>query len=309
MLEIARTLGFSESDCATLVEMVRHHLLIPEVATRRDLEEPATIDFVAERVINSELLELLHNLTIADSKATSEHTWSDWKASLVLELVKRVEARFVGKEITSNQGLEKTFPFKPTAETNIEVINSGAQSDIYISTSDRIGLVASVAGALRVLRLDIKSAQFETDGAIAMQHWQVIPLFGEAPEIKKVSLELLLALNNPMSIQKELLKVKSTRVHRGFTPPKPLVKFVDGASSRADVLEVRAHDESALLYRIAQIVAMEKLTINAARIDTMGSEVVDVLYLTSNTGQRLNEVTKSELIFKVEAELNNSLNQ
>jgi UTP:GlnB (protein PII) uridylyltransferase len=54
---------------------------------------------------------------------------------------------------------------------------------------------------------------------------------------------------------------------------------------------------------------MEKLTINAARIDTMGSEVVDVLYLTSNTGQRLNEVTKSELIFKVEAELNNSLNQ
>jgi [protein-PII] uridylyltransferase len=162
---------------------------------------------------------------------------------------------------------------------------------------------------LRVLRLDIKSAQFETDGAIAMQHWQVIPLFGEAPEIKKVSLELLLALNNPMSIQKELLKVKSTRVHRGFTPPKPLVKFVDGASSRADVLEVRAHDESALLYRIAQIVAMEKLTINAARIDTMGSEVVDVLYLTSNTGQRLNEVTKSELIFKVEAELNNSLNQ
>lgn len=309
MLEIAKTLGFNDSDRYTLAEMVRHHLLIPEVATRRDLEEPATIDYVSERIIDSELLELLHNLTIADSKATSEHTWSDWKASLVLELVKRVEARFVGKEIAANQGLEQSFPFKPTAETNIEVINSGAQSDIYISTSDRIGLVASVAGALRILRLDIKSAQFETNGALALQHWQVIPLFGEAPESKKVSLELLLALNNPMSIQKELLKVNSTRVHRGFTPTKPRVKFVEGASSRADVLEVRAHDESALLYRIAQIVAMEQLTINAARIDTMGSEVVDVLYLTTNTGQRLNEITKSELIFKVEAELNNSLNQ
>jgi UTP:GlnB (protein PII) uridylyltransferase len=48
---------------------------------------------------------------------------------------------------------------------------------------------------------------------------------------------------------------------------------------------------------------MEKLTINAARIDTIGSEVVDVLYLTTSTGGQLEETTKSGLIFKVEAEL------
>jgi [protein-PII] uridylyltransferase len=288
---------------------VRLHLLIPEVATRRDLEDPETIDGVAKEIIDANLLELLHNLTIADSKATSEHTWSDWKASLVADLVRRVEARFVGKELPSTLGLEQIFPFKPSADSEIAVDNTGSQSDIYISTADRIGLVASVAGALRVLRLDIKSAQFETTDGIALQHWQVIPLFGDAPESKKIILELQLALSNPVSIQKELQKVKSPRVHRGFTPPKPRVKFVEGASSRSDVFEVRAHDESALLYRIAQIVAMEQLTINAARIDTIGSEVVDVLYLTTTDGQRLDEGAKKELIFKVEAELNEPVNQ
>ncbi|MCX6402659.1 MAG: [protein-PII] uridylyltransferase [Actinobacteria bacterium] len=303
MKEIAVTLGFNEVDAETLCEMVRLHLLIPEVATRRDLEEPATIDLVANQVVDLNLLELLHNLTIADSKATSEHTWSEWKASLVSQLVARVEARFVGKELPSFQGLETTFPFTPSKETEISVVNAGSQSDIFIATEDRVGLVADVAGALRVLRLDIKSAQFETTEGIALQHWQVIPLFGDAPETKKIILELQIAMNNPEMVFKAMQKVKSPRVQRGFTPPKPRVRFVDGASSRSDVFEVRAHDESALLHRIAQIVAMEKLTINAARIDTIGSEVVDVLYLTTSTGGRLDETTKSGLIFKVEAEL------
>jgi UTP:GlnB (protein PII) uridylyltransferase len=92
-------------------------------------------------------------------------------------------------------------------------------------------------------------------------------------------------------------------VHRGFIPPKPLVRFVEGASTKADVFEVRSHDESALLYRIAHIVAMEKLTINSARIDTIGSEVVDALYLTTTDGEKLDENTKAELTFKVEQEL------
>jgi [protein-PII] uridylyltransferase len=308
MVEIAKNLGFSESDTQMLVQMVQHHLVLPEIATRRDLEDPATIEFVANKIQSSELLELLHYLTIADSKATSEQTWSDWKASLVQNLVKRVEASFVGKELPTTQGLESSFPFSPTTETNIAVDNSGAQSDIYVSTQDRVGLIADVAGALRILRLDIKSAQFETNDGVALQHWQVIPLFGDAPEIKKIILELQIAISSPEQVSKELQKVKSARVHRGFIPPKPLVRFVDGASTKADVFEVRAHDESALLYRIAHIVAMEKLTINAARIDTIGSEVVDALYLTTTEGEKLDEVTKNELLFKVEQELRESAN-
>lgn len=308
MSEIAKNLGFTSADTQILVQMVQHHLVLPEIATRRDLEDLATIEFVANKIQSSELLELLHYLTIADSKATSEQTWSDWKARLVADLVKRVEASFVGKELPPNQGLENSFPFTPTGETKIEIDISGAQSDIYISTQDRVGLIADVAGALRVLRLDIKSAQFETGDGIALQHWQVIPLFGDAPETKKIVLELQIAIANPEQISRELQKVKSARVHRGFIPPKPLVRFVEGASTKADVFEVRAHDESALLYRIAHIVAMEKLTINAARIDTIGSEVVDALYLTTPEGEKLDELAKAELLFKVEQELRESSN-
>ncbi len=86
------------------------------------------------------------------------------------------------------------------------------------------------------------------------------------------------------------------------------MKFVEGLSQRADVFEVRAHDETALLFRISQIVALEKLTINSARIDTIGSEIVDVLYLTTSEGGKLDEITKNELVFKVQAELEADFN-
>ena len=47
---IAPRLGFGRTDAAVLVKMVRHHLLLPDVATRRDLSDHVTIDAVAELV-------------------------------------------------------------------------------------------------------------------------------------------------------------------------------------------------------------------------------------------------------------------
>ena len=64
-----------EHDVDVLVAMVRHHLLLPDVAMRRDLADPATIQLVAEQVGNQEVLDLLHALTIADSKATGPSAW------------------------------------------------------------------------------------------------------------------------------------------------------------------------------------------------------------------------------------------
>ena len=40
---IAPRMGFSAADVAVLVELVRHHLLLPDTATRRDLDDPTTI--------------------------------------------------------------------------------------------------------------------------------------------------------------------------------------------------------------------------------------------------------------------------
>jgi [protein-PII] uridylyltransferase len=59
--------------------MVEQHLLLPDVAMRRDLTDAATIEQVANAVGTVEVLELLHALTEADSLATGPSAWGDWK--------------------------------------------------------------------------------------------------------------------------------------------------------------------------------------------------------------------------------------
>ena len=83
-------MGLSYGDAATVTALVRHHLLLPDTATRRDLDDPLTIAIVAEAVDGSaELLDLLHALTVADAAATGPLVWSDWKAGLINDLVRR----------------------------------------------------------------------------------------------------------------------------------------------------------------------------------------------------------------------------
>ncbi len=71
--------------------LVRLHLLLPDVATRRDLSDPVTIAAVAEAVGDASTLDLLHALARADAAATGPAAWSDWKGRLIAELVSHVD--------------------------------------------------------------------------------------------------------------------------------------------------------------------------------------------------------------------------
>ena len=63
-------MGFPPTDVDVLVDLVRHHLLLPDTATRRDLDDPTTIANVARACGNRLTLHLLAALTEADSRAT-----------------------------------------------------------------------------------------------------------------------------------------------------------------------------------------------------------------------------------------------
>ena len=68
-------MGFAPADVAVLVDLVRHHLLLPSFATGRDLDDPATIAAVADAVGTEDTLDLLAALTVADSIATGPTAW------------------------------------------------------------------------------------------------------------------------------------------------------------------------------------------------------------------------------------------
>jgi len=85
---MARAMGFDADDVAVIVDLCRHHLLLPDTATRRDLEDPATVAGVVEQMRSSalsgaEMLELVAALSEADAKATGPAAWTEWRAALI----------------------------------------------------------------------------------------------------------------------------------------------------------------------------------------------------------------------------------
>jgi [protein-PII] uridylyltransferase len=72
---LAKRFGFPQEDIETLKILVLHHLLLSATATRRDLDDPATIASILAVIPDLETLELLHALSIADGEATGRAAW------------------------------------------------------------------------------------------------------------------------------------------------------------------------------------------------------------------------------------------
>lgn len=276
-------LGFDAEETAVLVDMVRYHLLLPDIATRRDLDDPATVALVAEAVRTHERLELLHALTEADAAATGPAAWSDWKESLIRDLVTRTHRQLAGDPAAAAPTLSPAE--RELAEgTGVQMfIEPGApMSVITVAAPDRVGLLATVAGVLAVHRLDVRAADTETVGDRAVTVWRVVPQYGDIPAQDLLRDDLRRALDGTLDIGERLRRRESSRT--AVTHAPPWARFIEGASQRADVLEVRAHDAPGLLHRIGTTLSQASVAILAARVSTLGSEAVDVFYVVESDG-------------------------
>ncbi|MFV2035130.1 MAG: [protein-PII] uridylyltransferase, partial [Halocynthiibacter sp.] len=87
---IARRLGprfgLSPAETETASWLVKHHLLMSDIAQRRDLSDPKTIKDFADVVQSHERLELLLLLTVADIRAVGPGVWNGWKGELLRSL-------------------------------------------------------------------------------------------------------------------------------------------------------------------------------------------------------------------------------
>ena len=289
--EIAETLGFSPEDCHTLVEMCRHHLLLPEIATRRDLDDPQTIDTVAEAVGTTEMLDLLAALTEADALATGPLAWTTWKKSLVQDLVARVRAQLHG-EVVLTEPLLSADQLAMADGDGVRVLLQERDSgyDITISAPDTLGLLGLVAGILSMHRLEVRSAVTTSVRDRAVEVWSVIPQFGDPPAVDRLREDVRRALAGQLDVAARVARRdEAARLDSAPRNAPARVDIVAGASSRATVLEVRAHDAPGLLHRVGTAIASTGTDISAARVSTLGSEVVDVFYLVDRHGQPLTD--------------------
>ncbi|MDA0352186.1 MAG: HD domain-containing protein [Chloroflexi bacterium] len=91
--------GLEAAATQRLVTVVRQHLLLPSVATRRDIADTRVIGEVAEAVKTPRTLRLLYLVSIADSRATGPDVWSAWKAQLMRSLYVRVMTVLLDGEV------------------------------------------------------------------------------------------------------------------------------------------------------------------------------------------------------------------
>ncbi len=83
---VAPRLGLKKEECETVEWLVRYHLLMSDVAQKRDISDPRTVRDFAKVVKNRKRLDLLTILTVCDIRGVGPETWNNWKAMLLRQL-------------------------------------------------------------------------------------------------------------------------------------------------------------------------------------------------------------------------------
>ncbi|MEU6650235.1 [protein-PII] uridylyltransferase [Streptomyces sp. NPDC046900] len=310
--DVATRIGFDRDDVAVLAALVRHHLLLVDTATRRDLEDPATVRSVAEAVGSQSTLELLHALTEADALATGPAAWSSWRGALVNDLVKRVSAVLAGDDPAAPEAAVPTVeqerlaieafrtggpvlalraqPEPPSEERSGEPEPLGVE--LLIAVPDQPGVLPAVSGVLAMHRLTVRTAELRAldlpdgvhEGSVLLLDWRVAAEYGSLPQSARLRADLVRALDGSLDIGARLAERDAAYPRRrGVLAPPPRVTIAPTASRHATVIEVRAQDAPGLLFRIGRALEKSGVRVRSAHVSTLGANAVDAFYVTTAT--------------------------
>ncbi|QNN52127.1 [protein-PII] uridylyltransferase [Nocardioides mesophilus] len=297
----AARLGFDEREQALVRRLVRHHLLLAETATTRDLEDPATVALVVERLGDVETLDLLAALTEADARATSAKAWTGWRARLVDDLVRRSRAVLEGRTPAAGgarvgppavpDGARTALRADPAA-VHVAVERTGHGATLTMSAHDRVGLIADTAAVLALLRVGIRSARAWVEEDLAVSTWEVAE-----PSI------------DPAMVRQRLEAVRSGRLdpRSRLRPPAdrlpPSVLLRPDASAGAAVIEVRMEDRPGVVYVVCRALADLGLSVGSAHVSTLGPQAVDVFYVREPGGEAPSAARAGAAVHAIEAAL------
>ena len=290
---IAGRMGFPKADIEILIEMCQHHLLLPDIATRRDLDDFDTIQTVGNSLKTIESVRLLHALTEADSIATGPAAWSSWKAGLVEDLSNRTISYLKGG---AGSIIERTFPTSDQLQMMrrgmIKV--EGDADRLTIMEIDRPAVFGRVAGALSLCGLDVVEAIAHTEYGMVLAMFRVAPNTTKDIDWNSVCVFVQDSVRGRVAIAARLaerMQTYSLQISQQF-PDRVVdtdVKIDNETSSTATVIEVSAPNGMGLLYQITRALSSLDLNILSAKVQTLGSDVVDSFYVLDNDGKKIND--------------------
>lgn len=297
--EVATSLGFPPVDVALVERLVREHLTLAELATKRDHGDPATVDALVAAVDGRlETLHMLRYLTEADARAAGPAAWSPWRAQLVNALAESVESLLVGDApdpVTDlvDLGLARSVSLDGRPRVRVESRPGGIQ--LVIAAPDRLGLFSDSAGLLAAHSVAVRSAVLNTVDGVAVNTWRVdkqLPTDVPDPALLVQELD---RLDGGDSAMLRRVRKREARVHRSVGAP-PFVEPVAGASATAAVVEVRTGDRSGLLFAFGRALSDRRLSIRSAHISTLAGQAIDTFYITEPDGSLPSDTRVAEAV-------------
>ena len=87
--KVGPRLGLKSDEVETIEWLIRYHLLMSDMAQKRDIADPRTVRDFAKAVKTVERLNLLCVLTVCDIRGVGPSTWNNWKAVLIRALYRQ----------------------------------------------------------------------------------------------------------------------------------------------------------------------------------------------------------------------------
>lgn len=291
---IALRWGFDAADADVIGRLVQWHLLLPTIATRRDIEDPVTAANVAEIVGTEPFLDLLAALTACDAAATSASAWSGWRRGLIEGLVTKTRQHLRGEpaaEPEQYQGWPAHLPLPDATglgprDFRLEAEPHHDGSLLRVVARDRQGLLADLAGAFTVAGLNVRSCRTVTVGDAAASLWEVTRPDVDAARLAE---RIRPALDGHLDL--------AGRLAYSLGPDylQPRVTVLDAMEQTATLLEVRALDRRGLVWTVCHAIAQLGHQIRSAHLSTYGDEARDVFYVTDAQDHALADDTADVL--------------
>ncbi len=295
-------IGLDDEDADVVELLVRHHLTLASLATKRDHADPVTQQALVDAVQGrAEVLDLLRYLTESDARAAGPAAWSPWRASLIASLAEQVQGVLVagdpgldGARAEARRqadvarlvdvGLARSVALDGRPRVRVESRPGGLE--LLIAARDRLGLFSETAGLLAANGVQVRSAVLHTLDGVAVNTWRVDKQAAADLPDRAFLVQQLERLEQGDRGVLETVRRREARAHGSGSLSEPWTELVGGASESATVVEVRTTDRPGLLYALGHSVAEQRLSIRSAHASTLAGLAIDTFYLTEADGSR-----------------------
>ena len=284
--------------------LIRNHLIMEQIAFRRNTNDGATIEEFSKNFSRPEQLNLLFILSYSDLSAVNKNVWTNWKEMLLQELYLKTRRHLTQKSESNDQTFSTPYLPQELEEYEAQIrtlktvsilfTNEDAHTKVVVITRDAPFLLATVCGVLSANDVNIFDAHIYTrEDGFVIDTFRVVDAATKKVLTPELQTMIVRDMENVLT-QKESLDKLFDRHHRrwkrrtkSLMHPNIRIDVVFHDTTHHTIIEVFAPDMTGFLYKITQTLSKAKLQIEFAKLATRGDGIVDSFYVQTQDGKKI----------------------